>query len=90
MIIEEYTISMSRINTTPNLQSWVFIRRTDAEAEAPIFWPPDMKSQLITKDSDAGEDWRQEEKGTTKDEMIGWHHLLDGHEFVQAPGDGER
>ena len=62
-------------------QSWVFTGRTDAEAEIPIFWPPHVKSRLIGKDSDAGRDWGQEEKGTTKDEMAGWHHRLDGHEF---------
>ena len=62
-------------------QSWIFIGRTDAEAETLILWPPDEKSWLIGKDPDAGKDWRQKEKGTTKDEMIGWHHRLDGHEF---------
>ena len=61
--------------------SWMFIRRTDAEAEIPIFWPPDVKNWLIGKYPDAGKDWRQEEKGTTKDEMVGWHHQLNGHEF---------
>ena len=67
-------------------QSWVFIGRTDAEAEAPILWPPDVKSWLIGKDPDAGKDWRQEEKGITEDEMVGWHHWLNGHEFEQTPG----
>ena len=62
-------------------QSWVFIGRTDAEAETAILWPPDAKNQLIGKDSDAGKDFRQEEKGTVEDEMAGWHHRLDGHEF---------
>ena len=62
-------------------QSWIFIGRTDAEAEAPILWPPDVKNWLIGKDPDAGKDWRQEEKGTTEDETVGWHHQLDGHEF---------
>ena len=62
-------------------QSWVFIGRTDAEAETPILWPPPAKSWLIRKDSDAGRDWGQEEKGTTEDEMAGWCHQLDGHEF---------
>ena len=62
-------------------RSWIFIGRTDAEAETPILWPPDTKSWLIWKDLDAGKDWRQEEKGTTEDEMTGWHHLLDEHEF---------
>ena len=70
-------------------QSWVFIGRTDAEAETPIFGPPAAKSQLIGKDPGAGKDWRQEEKGTTEDKMIGWHHQLDGHEFEQAPGVGD-
>ena len=59
----------------------MFIGRTDAEAETPIFWPPDGTSRLIGKDSDAGRDWGQEEKGMTEDEMAGWHHRLDGHEF---------
>ena len=67
-------------------QSWIFTGRTDAEAETPILWPPDVKSRLIGKDSDAGKDWRQEEKRTTEDEMVGWHHWLDGHEFKQALG----
>ena len=62
-------------------QSWVFIGRTDVEAETPIFWPPDVKSWLIWKDPDAGKDWRQEEKGVTEDEMVGWHHQLNGDEF---------
>ena len=60
-------------------QSWIFIRRTNADA--PILWPPDAKNWLIWKDSDAGKDWRQEAKGTTEDEMVGWHHWLNGHEF---------
>ena len=62
-------------------QSWIFIGRADVEAETPILWPPDVKSWLIWKDSDDGKDWRQEEKGTTEDETVGWHHQLDGHEF---------
>ena len=62
-------------------QSWVFIGRTDAEAETPIFWPPDVKSWLIWKDPDVGKDWGQEEKGTTEDEMVRWHHWLNGYEF---------
>ena len=69
-------------------QSWVFIGRIDAEAETPIFWPPDMKSWLIWKDPDTGKDWGQEEKVTTEDEMVGWHHWCNGHEFEQAPGVG--
>ena len=67
-------------------QSWIFIGRTDAEA--PIFWPLDVKNWLIRKDPDAVKDWRQEEKGTTEAEMVGWHQRLDGHEFEQAPGVG--
>ena len=62
-------------------QSWIFIGRTDAEAENPILWPPDAKNWLIWKDPDAGKDWRQEEKRMTEDEMVGWHHQLNGHEF---------
>ena len=69
-------------------QSWIFIGRTDAEAEAPIFWPPDAKDWLLRIDPDAGKDWEQEEKGTTEDEMVGWHHWLFGHEFEHAPGFG--
>ena len=71
-------------------QSWIFIRRTNAEAETPILWPHDAKSQLSGKDSDAGKDWGQEEKGTIEDEMVEWHHQLNGHEFEQTPGDSER
>ena len=70
-------------------QSWIFIVRTDAEAEAPILWPPNGKNGLIGKDPDAGKDWRQEEKGMTEDEMVGWHHRLDGHEFEWALGVGD-
>ena len=70
-------------------QSWVFIRRTDAEAETPILWPPHAKSWLIGKDPDAGKDWGQEKKGTTEDEMAGWHHWLDGHEFGWTLGVGD-
>ena len=62
-------------------QSWIFIGRTDAEAETETLWPPDLTNWLIGKDPDAGKDWRQEEKGTTEDEMVGWHHSLDEHEF---------
>ena len=68
-------------------KSWIFIGRTDAEAEAPILWPPDVKNWLIRNDPDAGKDWGQEEKGTTKHEMVGWHHLLNRHEFEQTLGD---
>ena len=62
-------------------QSWVFIGRTDAEAEAPILWPPDVKNRLTGKETDAGKDGGQEEKGATEDEMVGWHHRLSGHGF---------
>ena len=73
-------------------QPWVFTGRTDVEAETPILWPPDVKNWLIWKDPDAGKDWGQEEKGMTEDEIVGWHHRLDGHESEQAPrvGDGQR
>ena len=60
-------------------QSWIFIGRTDAEAETAVFWPPDVKNWLIGKDPDAGKDWRRQEKGTTEDETVGWHHRLNGH-----------
>ena len=70
-------------------QSWVFFGRTDAEAETPILWPPHVKSWQIGKDSDAGRDWGQEEKGTTEEEMAGWHHRLDGREFEWTPGVGD-
>ena len=69
-------------------QSWIFIGRTDAEAVTSTLWPPDAKNWLTGKDPDARKDWRQEEKGTTEDEMVGWHHQLDVHEFEQAPGVG--
>ena len=65
----------------PKDRSWVFIGRTDVEAETPVLWPPDVKSWLIWKDPDAGKDWEQEEKGTTEDEMVGWLHQLNGHGF---------
>ena len=70
-------------------QSWVFIGRTDIKVETPILWPSDVKSWLIGKDPDGGKDWGQEEKGTTEDEMVGWHHWLDGHEFGWTPGVGD-
>ena len=70
-------------------QPWIFIGRTDAEAEAPILWPADIKSWLIRKDSDAEKDWRQQEKGATEDELVEWHHWLDTHEFEQALGVGD-
>ena len=74
------------INTKGN-QPWIFTGRIGAEAEAPILWPPDSKSTLTGKDSDAGKDWGQEEKGLTEDAKVGWHHWLDGHKFEQTQGD---
>ena len=70
-------------------QSWIFIGRTDAEDETPLLWPPDAKNWLIWKDPDAGNDRKREEKGTTEDEIVGWHHQLNGHEFKCAPGVGD-
>ena len=70
-------------------QPWILVGRTGAKAEAPVFWLPDAKSQLIGKDPDAEKDWGQEEKGATEDEVIGWHHWLNGHEFEQTLGDSE-
>ena len=81
-----YCKEIKPINPKGN-QPWVFIGRTDAEA--PILWPPDVKSWLVGKDPDAGKDWRQEEKEMTEDEMAGQHYRLDGHEFEQTPGDGQ-
>ena len=73
----------------PKDQPWVFIGRTDVEAETPILWPPDGKNWLIRKDPDAGKDWGQEEKGTTEDEMVGWHHWLNWYGFGWSPGVGD-
>ena len=84
-------LSWKPVNPKGN-QSWIFTERTDAEAEAPILWACDVKSQLIgkkKKNPDTGKDWGQEEKRATEDEMVGRHHQLTGHEFEQAPGDGE-
>ena len=78
-----------RSNQSILKESWVFFGRTNAKAETPILWPPHAKSWLIGKDSDAGRDWGQEEKGATEDEMAGWHHRLDGHEFGWTPGVGD-
>ena len=76
------------VNSEGN-RPWIFTGRTDAEAETLILWPPDTKNWLIWKDPDAGKDWRREEKGTTEDETVGWHHQLDGFEFEQTPGVGD-
>ena len=69
-------------------QPWIFIGKTDAKAEVPVLWLPDAKNWLISKDPDAGKDWRQQ-KGTTEDETVGWHHQVNGHEFEQTPGDSD-
>ena len=79
---------IKRVNIKGN-QSWIFIGRTDAAAETPILWPPGAKNWLLGKDPDAGQDWRQEEKGMTEDEMVGWHKRFNGHELEQAPGVGD-
>ena len=79
---------IKQVNPKGN-QSLIFIGRTDAETETPKLWPPDTKNWLIGKDPDAGEDWRWEEKGMTEDDMVGWHHWLNGHEFEWAPGVGD-
>ena len=76
------------VNSKGN-QSWIFPGRTDTEAEAPILWPPDAKSWLIGKDPDAGKDWRQKEKAAVEDEMVGWDHQLNRHEFEETPGDSD-
>ena len=88
---ESLGLQGDQTNQSKENQSWILIGRIDAEADAPVYWPPDMKSWLIGKDPDAGKDWRQEEKGTIEGEMFGWHHQLSGHEFEQAPwvGDGQ-
>ena len=84
---ETVSLRMQPVHPKGN-QSWVFIGRTDVEAETPIFWPPDAKSWLIGKDLDAGKD-RRKEKGTTEDEIVGWHHRLNGHESEWTPGVGD-
>ena len=83
-----WTERIKPVNPKRNQPS-IFIERTDAEAEAPILWPPDGKSQVIGKDTADGKDWGQEEKRATEDEMVGWHHWLNGHEFEQTPGDSK-
>ena len=76
-----WTARRSNQSILKEINSWVFFGRNEAKAETPVLWPPHAKSWLIGKDPDAGRDWGQEEKGTTEDEMAGWHHRLDGHEF---------
>ena len=83
--LQENQISQSKGN-----QPWIFFGRTDAEDEAPMLWSPDAKNWPIWKDPDAWKDWRQEEKGMTEDEIVGWHHWLNEHKFEQAPGVGDR
>ena len=85
----EILLDCKEIQPAKGDQSWVFIERTNVEAETPILWPPDVKNWLIEKDSDAGKDWRQEEKGMTEDEMAGWHHRVDGHELEWTLGAGD-
>ena len=85
---QKYKVIQSNVYPKGN-QAWIFIERTDAEPETPILWPPHVKSWLIGKDSDAGRDWGQEDKGTTEDEMAGWHHRLHGCEFEWTPGVGD-
>ena len=82
--------TLSRFCCGPHFIRTLHSRRTDVEAETPILWPPDAKNWLIWKNPDAGKDWRQEEKGTTEDEMVGWHHWLNGHEFGWTLGVGDR
>ena len=87
-VTKSSSIKHTRCNSKEN-KSWIFIEKTDAEAEAPVLWPPDVKRQLIGKDPDAGKDWRQEEKGAAEDEMARYYHQLNGHEFEQTPGESE-
>ena len=77
---ESHGLQEDPVNLKGN-KSWIFIGRTDAEADTPVLWPPYAKNQLIGKDADAGKDWRREEKGMTEDEMVGWHHLRNAHEY---------
>ena len=84
-----WTARRSNQTILREISPWVFIGRIDFEAETPILWPPDAKIWLIWKDPDAGKDWGQEEKGTTEDEMVGWHHWLKGHGFEWTPGVGD-
>ena len=91
IVVLEKTLESKEIKpvTSKGNRPWIFIGKIDAEAEAPILWPPDVKCQIIGKDPDAGKDWGQEEKGVTEDEMVGWHHQYNGHEFEQTLGDSE-
>ena len=89
LLIRLFNIVYIKFISLKGNQPWILIGRTDAEDETPILWPLDVKSWLIGKDSDAGRDWEQEEKGTTEDEMVGWHHWLDGRESEWTPGVGD-
>ena len=86
---EEYTVGNAKLDESQGYQCWIYTGRTDAEAEAPIFWLPDVKSQLIGKEPDAGKDWGQEEKGEAHKEMVRKHHWPNGHEADQILGDSE-
>ena len=86
--LDSQSNQIKQLNPKRN-QSWIFIGRPDAEAEAPILWPPDVKSWLTGKDLDAGKDWGRKEKRVTEDEMVGWHHQLNGHKFEQTLEDSE-
>ena len=88
-VLEKTLTARSNQSILKENKSWIFIERTDAEAEAPILWPPDVKSWLTGKDPATGKDCGQDDKGTAEDEMVGWHHRLNGHEFEQTPGDVE-
>ena len=88
-VLEPGYLDLTFDSTLKGNWSWVFTGRTDVEAETPILWPPHAKSWLVGKDPDVGKDWKQEEKGTTEDEMVGWHHRLSGHGFGWTPGVGD-
>ena len=90
LLTEQHLIHLNTlIQLNKGNQSWILIGRTDVEAETPILWPPDVKNWLIRKDPDSGKYWRREEKGTTEDEMVGWHHWLNEHESEKTPGNSE-
>ena len=84
-----WTARRSKQSILKEINPEIFVERTDAKAKTPILWPPDAKNWLIGEDPDAGKDWRQEEKGKTEDEMVGWHHWLNGHDFKHTLGDSE-
>ena len=86
---QTWLMRLSSSSNPKGNQPWIFTGRAYAEVEAPILWSPEWKNQLIRKDADAGKEWRQQEKGVTEDELVGWHHWLNGHEFEQTLGDSE-